>query len=71
MNMQTKTSGLGGIIRKSDGDVLISFGYGINFSMPVVVAEAKALRRMIVLCLSLGLTRVIFKGDCHQRHPGG
>lgn len=64
--MASNILGLGGIILNFDGEVIVFIRSGHNFSMPLVVAEVMTLRRVMILCLTLGLNHVIFEGDCKQ-----
>lgn len=55
--------GIGGIIRDSDGEVLVSVAVKLSPAQRPEVAEALSLRKMLQICNELELNSVL-KGDC-------
>lgn len=66
MNSQNSVSGMGGIVRDFEGNVLVSiYSRFITIQKPVVT-EALALCRLMQFCSILGPSQVLFEGDCLQ-----
>lgn len=66
INKITNSIGLGGLIRDSKGDVLVSFGCCINNLLSTALAEALGLRKLLMVRLYLQTFNVIFEGNCLQ-----
>lgn len=66
INTTTNISGLGGLMRYSNREVLVSFCCSINSLTKLKLAEALALRKAMSICWELELPNVLFEGDCLQ-----
>lgn len=60
------TAGLGGIVRDSGGEVLVTLCCRSSSRLKPVVAEASALWTAMFICWELGLADIVFEGDCLQ-----
>lgn len=58
------TIGLGGIVWNSKGEVLATFYSNISVMLKPVVAEATALWKTMLICRELGLSEILFEGEC-------
>lgn len=57
---------LEGLIRDSAGEVLVSFCNSYAPMLEPKVAETMALRKSMSICWELGLSNILFEGDCLQ-----
>lgn len=64
MSAPLQTTGLGGLICDSNGDVFMSFCNKLNHTTSPTMAEALAHRNAILFCLKLHFVNVTFEGDC-------
>lgn len=68
-NSQSKTSGIGGIVRDHNGTLIQAFASATSAGS-AIEAEIQALMRGAHLCLEMGIQEVIFEGDsslvCHS-----
>lgn len=57
-------TGLGGIARDSKGQIHFYDSCKVQQAMQPVVAEAMALRQLMLRCVDLDLQQIIYEGDC-------
>lgn len=66
LNNKVNTTGLGGLIRDSRGEVLISFCCCVQHHLQPVLVEVSVLRRTMTICLDLNISNIFFEGDYLQ-----
>lgn len=64
ISSSNQTSGFWGILRDSNGDILLSMCIPQSIMQRPEVMEALSLWRMMEICDKLKIENVIFKGDC-------
>uniref|UniRef100_A0A803MDT3 RNase H type-1 domain-containing protein n=1 Tax=Chenopodium quinoa TaxID=63459 RepID=A0A803MDT3_CHEQI len=57
-------TGLGGVVRDCNGDVLVATCLKIQGEMGVNVAEAMAARHLVVISIDWGFNKLILESDC-------
>lgn len=60
----TKCTGFGGLARGSAGEVLASFCSSYLSTLPPEIAEAMALRKIMLRCRDLDFSNMLFERDC-------
>lgn len=63
LDMQTQVIDMGGIVRDSEGEVIASICSNLSHYTLLVIAEALALRWVMILYEEMGLTQLSFEGD--------
>lgn len=66
LKVEANTTGMGGLHRDSNGEVLVFFCWCLPSKLKHILAEAAALRKAMIICQELNLANVIFEGDCLQ-----
>lgn len=65
LDSQSKTTGIGGIVRDKNGNVLASFYFKLDGIHKPIIVEAVALRRTMTTYVDLGFhSHIYFEGDC-------
>lgn len=63
-DIHQKCSGMGGLIRDAEGEVLLSFSSIIDYTTNPALAESLALRKAMDISIETGFYRLIFECDC-------
>lgn len=67
LESHANTSGLGGVIRDSDGNVLASFGCRAEHVHNPKVAEAlEALQKTMFIFANMEFSSIVFEGECQE-----
>lgn len=67
-DIHQKYSGMGGLIRDAEGEVLLSFSSITDYTTNPALAESLALRKAMDISIETGFYRLIFECDCSRSY---